>query len=96
MSDPIVLPDKMPSSTVGDLSRLLTASASEAESGTEIRIDAGGVRSIGALAAEQLVRFVRTVEGGQGRVEITGSADFEDDLRILGLHDLLLRKGPST
>lgn len=94
MSDSIVLPDKMPSGAAGELSRLLDPAA--ARPGAEIRIDAGGVRSLGALAAGLLLRFVRRVEAAGGRVGITPSADFEDDLRLLGLHDLLLRKGPAT
>jgi len=96
VTDPIVLPDKMPSSAAADLSRALDTAAADLAPGAEIRIEAGDVRTIGALAAGLVLRFARDVEAGGGRVEIASSADFEDDLRLLGLHDLLLRKDPVT
>ncbi len=96
MSDPIVLPDKMPSSAVGDLAKTIETASAGLEPGTEIRIDATGVRTVGALAAEQLLRFAGQVEAGGGRISIMASAEFEDDLRILGLQDLLLRKDPAS
>ncbi|RYH00953.1 STAS domain-containing protein [Salipiger sp. IMCC34102] len=93
MNDAIVLPDKMPSSAVGELSRLL-ADASLGD--TPIRIDASGVRIMGALAAEQLLRFVRTAEAANTRVEITASSECADDLRLLGLQDLLPEEEAAT
>ena len=96
VSNPIVLPDKMPSSAVGELSRILEAATSGLAAGSEIRLDASGVRTVGALAAEMLLRFARGVEAGGSRMAIEPSADFEDDLRILGLRNMLLRKDPAT
>ena len=88
MSDPIELPDRLPSSSAAALTQLLGEPEARC-----IRIDGRRVRMIGALAADQLADFVFRTEAIGGRVFIEASADMADDLRLLGLHDHLFQKG---
>ena len=81
----IVLPDKLPSSAVPAL-----VSDLQAARGADLSIDARGVRTLGARAAETLVRFKQVATADGHEVVVAASSDFEDDLRILGLHHLLL------
>ena len=85
MGHSIKLPEKLASSSVAELTQLLGAPA-----GDEIQIDGREVRMIGARAAERLCRFVCEARAGGTTVTIAASPDLEEDLRVIGLHDVVL------
>lgn len=87
MPDPIVLPAHLSSSSLDDLVRRLAECRSPSP-----RIDGREVRTLGARAAEILVRFRAKIEADGGTLTLDPSAELLDDLRMLGLHDRLTEK----
>ncbi len=87
MTCTIMLPDRLHSGKADDLIQLLSSN-----SGQDITIDGRKVLSVGALAAEILLRFQGFCQFSGYTFQIEASSHFEDDLRLLGMAETLLGK----
>ncbi|MFT7448519.1 hypothetical protein [Sulfitobacter sp.] len=87
MTCTIMLPDKLYSGKADDLIQLLSSN-----SGQDITIDGRKVLSVGALAAETLLRFQGFCQSSGYAFQIQVSSHFEDDLKLLGMAEALLGK----
>ena len=59
----------------------------------DIVIDAKNVKKIGAFASEILARFKSKVEADGGTVKIIFPSELLDDIRLIGMQDLLIADG---
>ena len=85
MACTIMLPDRLHSGKANDLIQLLAN-----HSGQDITIDGRKVLSVGARAAEILMRFQQFCLSSGHSFQIEASADFKEDLRLLGMAGALL------
>ncbi|SFS57584.1 hypothetical protein SAMN04488040_1084 [Sulfitobacter marinus] len=85
MTCKIMLSDRLHSGKADDLIRLLAQ-----KSGQDITIDGLKVLSVGARAAEILLRFQRFCLSSGHVFQIEASPDFVDDLRLMGMAEALL------
>lgn len=87
MSATLTLPSKFTSNADDDIAKV-----NDQATDCDTHIDGTQVRMLGALAAEALVRFATKVRKGGSALSMTLSADMEDDLKTIGLYDILTGK----
>lgn len=59
----------------------------------EILINADNVKNIGAYASEILLRFKSKIESDGGKVKFNFSPEILDDLKLIGMDELLILDG---
>lgn len=87
MTASISLPEKFTSNSDEELKRLATHPVD-----SDTHIDGTDVRALGAKAAESLVRLAQRCRKAGVSITFTMSSDMEEDLKIVGLYNVLTEK----